>query len=38
MEKDVTIRFVQAAPEGTEEAMLQEEMMALMVEARRKFQ
>jgi len=36
MEKDVTIRFVQAAPEGTEEAMLQHEMMALMLEAKRR--
>lgn len=35
METDVAIRFVQAAPEGAEEAMLQHEMMALMLEAKR---
>lgn len=37
MEKDVSIRFAQAAPEGTEDAMLQHEMMALMLEANRKY-
>lgn len=37
MEKDVSIRFVQAAPEGTEEVMLQQEMMTLMLEAKRRY-
>jgi hypothetical protein len=37
MEKDVSIRFAQAAPEGTEDAMLQHEMMALMLDATRRF-
>jgi hypothetical protein len=37
MEKDVTIRFVQATPDGTEEVMLQHEMMALMLEAKRRY-
>lgn len=37
MEKDVTINFMQACDEGTEEALLQQEMMALMLEAKRIF-
>ena len=37
MEKDVTINFMQACDEGTEEALLQQEMMALMLEAKRRF-
>jgi len=37
MEKDVTIRFVQDTPEGTEEIILQQEMMALMLEAKRRY-
>lgn len=36
MEKDVTIRFMMSTPEGTEEILLQQEMMALMQEARRR--
>ena len=37
MEKDATIRIYQDVPEGTEEALLQEEMMALMLEAKRRY-
>lgn len=37
MEKDVTINFMQACDEGTEEALLQQEMIALMMEAKRRF-
>lgn len=37
MEKDVTIRIYQDVPEGTEESMLQQEMMGLMLEAKRRF-
>jgi hypothetical protein len=37
MEKDITIRFVQDTPEGTEEIILQQEMMALMLEAKRRY-
>ncbi len=37
MEKDVTISFTQEAPEGSEEVLLQQEMMALMLEAKRRF-
>jgi len=37
MEKDVTINFMQACDEGTEEVLLQQEMMALMLEAKRRF-
>ncbi len=37
MEKDVTINFMQTCDEGTEEALLQQEMMALMQEAMRRF-
>lgn len=37
LEKDVTINFMQACDEGTEEALLQQEMMALMLEAKRRF-
>jgi len=37
MEKDVTINFMQASDEGTEESLLQQEMMALMLEAKRRF-
>jgi len=37
MEKDVTINFIQACDEGTEEILLQQEMMALILEAKRRF-
>lgn len=37
MEKDVTINFMQACDEGIEETLLQQEMMALMLEAKRRF-
>lgn len=37
MEKDVTINFMQACDEGTEETLLQQEMMALMLETKRRF-
>jgi hypothetical protein len=37
MEKDVTINSMQACDEGTEEILLQQEMMALMLEAKRRF-
>jgi len=37
MEKDVTIRIYQDVPEGTEESMLQQEMMGLMLEAKRRY-
>lgn len=37
MEKDVTIQFTMEAPDGTEEVLLQQEMMGLMLEAKRRF-
>jgi hypothetical protein len=37
MEKDITIHFIQDCDEGTEEALIQQEMMALMIEAKRRF-
>jgi len=37
LEKDVTIRFMMDTPEGTEDVLLQQEMMVLIQEAKRKF-
>jgi hypothetical protein len=37
LEKDVTINSMQACDEGTEEILLKQEMMALMLEAKRRF-